>query len=361
MQQLEIKNFKCFQQNTVLLNDLTLLVGANGMGKSSVIQALLLLQASPQYTEDGKLPLNGIYDMALGTSSSVLNQNALSDEIEVALVRENSARKLTLAVNPAEEQLWLDIVGLEETEDSTSDKLYYLDAERIGPRISQKIVNLSYSHVGVHGEYTAQVISANAGRNKVREERMFPGSVSPLLPDQVNQWIHFVLPDTHVTASTDLNALQAQIRVSNKLSGNMFPVLAPNIGFGISYVLPIIVEGLNAEVGSTMIVENPEAHLHPAAQTAIGEFLAMISHSGIRVVMETHSEHVVNGVQLYVAEHPEFSPQVIINNFSTDESGHVHVEDIQVSEVGEITRWPKGFMDQAQIDFIRLRRGHGKS
>lgn len=168
------------------------------------------------------------------------------------------------------------------------------------------------------------------------------------------------MPEVKVTASYDTATLSAQIRVNNFFTKNN-AVIAPNIGFGISYVLPIIVTGLIAKQGSYMIVENPEAHLHPSAQSKIGRFLAMVANAGVQVIVETHSDHVINGMQLAAIKN-EINPEHIVINFfnQTESSQQPELESIAINTKGELSSWPKGFFDQTQLDFaelFKLRRG----
>ncbi len=78
---------------------------------------------------------------------------------------------------------------------------------------------------------------------------------------------------------------------------------APNMGFGVSYSLPIVLAGLFAPVGGLLIIENPEAHLHPAGQSRMGTFLATLAGDGVQVLVETHSDHVLNGIRRAIGEH----------------------------------------------------------
>src|SRR4029079_13492459 len=90
-----------------------------------------------------------------------------------------------------------------------------------------------------------------------------------------------------------------------------------NIGFGVTYALPIIVAGLLAAPGSLFLVENPEAHLHPAGQSRIGRFLATLAAAGVQVIAETHTDPARNGVRLAAADpaHPLRHDQAIIQFF----------------------------------------------
>ncbi|MCQ4437669.1 AAA family ATPase, partial [Clostridioides difficile] len=73
-----------------------------------------------------------------------------------------------------------------------------------------------------------------------------------------------------------------------------------NVGFGITYVLSIITLVLSAEPGDILIIENPEAHVHPRGQIELGKFLALASKSGIQIIVETHSDHIFNGMRLFI-------------------------------------------------------------
>lgn len=124
--------------------------------------------------------------------------------------------------------------------------------------------------------------------------------------------MQYLMPEVSVSGRIDHKMQCAQIIVENHYTKGD-PVVATNIGFGISYVLPIIVTGLIAKPDTIMVVENPEAHLHPSAQSKIGQFLAVIAQSGVNVIVETHSDHVINGIQIATAKHIISKEHVSIN------------------------------------------------
>ena len=128
-------------------------------------------------------------------------------------------------------------------------------------------------------------------------------------------------------------------------------VESTNIGFGISYALPIVVEGLIAEEDRYFVVENPEAHLHPSAQTGMGKFLAMLAANGLHVIIETHSDHLLDGIQIYTAEHPETRENIVVYDFSMNEEKRMEVNSIMLDEDFDYTEWPKGFMDQTNKNY----------
>ncbi|WP_164708190.1 AAA family ATPase, partial [Pseudomonas viridiflava] len=87
-----------------------------------------------------------------------------------------------------------------------------------------------------------------------------------------------------------------------------------NTGFGISYVIPIIVAMLCTTEGGYLLVENPEVHLHPAAQSILAELLTMAATCGIQVILETHSDHIINGIRAHVKENEIAYGFVTINS-----------------------------------------------
>lgn len=360
MRNLYLYNFKCFQDIGIKLNQLTALLGVNGSGKSSVIQALLLLKASIESVQSKNkfVSLNGPFGIQLGTSSGIINQNTNDDNIKIALCDDDkNLIDVRYSINQVEEDLGLEMY-LHNIDPSFKEMNYlsFLCAERLGPRISQPLQRMDFLNVGVQGENTAQVISSKGGREKVRPECMFDGSKDRNLQAQVNQWLSYILPGVVIFANTDYHNLRASIKIENQFS-SISPILSTNIGFGISYVLPVITSGLIAPKNSMMIVENPEAHLHPSAQSAIGEFLSMVARSGVMVILETHSDHIISGIQIDAAKHPEFAKQITINNFSIDEQKkQPYVEDIDVKSDGSLSKWPNGFLNQAQLDYIKLSK-----
>ncbi len=375
MKQLTIENFKCFKNIKIPLTELTILAGANGNGKSSVIQALLLLRTSiekcskvntktKQYEIPGDEEIKGIgiglnddYNLSLGYSEYVIPRNSNSSVLEFSL-SENTT-DFGMKFNAVESKLYIEPISVSGKEKPLSlfnQSFYYLNAERLGPRIKQDIKYTDFPHVGYKGEYTAQLLGdTNINYlHKVEELRKHPTTTSPRLEQQTNAWLNELMPGVSVQATYSTETMSAQVEVNNQFTQGV-SVLAPNIGFGISYVLPIIVTGLIAQKGSFMIIENPEAHLHPSAQSKIGEFLAKIAATGVCVIIETHSDHVLNGVQIAVAKRDIEAKLVTVNYFSQNqEETEPQLDSISVTDKGELSKWPKGFFDQSQHDFSKL-------
>lgn len=373
MDNLLIQNFKCFQDVTIPINALTVMAGANGNGKSTTIQALLFLRKTIEenckvfegYYITGKLELyskiglNNNFMLMLGNSSNILNRQSSNNNILLGVFSDkNHEVRVNYIADESVTQLYIEA---ETISPSVADKIpilqkefYYLNAERVGPRVNQNITFFDFLNVGFQGEYTAQVIAEAYYQTQVDELRKFQNVKSSRLEQQINAWLNEIIPGVSVTAKQSIETLTAQIQVENQYTKGD-PTLATNIGFGISYVLPIIATGLIAVRGSYMIVENPEAHLHPSAQSKIGRFLSMVAQSGVNVIVETHSDHVINGIQIAAAKNEIENNSVIINFFSQiEDNPQPMIENISINEKGELSKWPKGFFDQTQVDFAEL-------
>lgn len=381
-----IKNFKCFYDVSININGLTVLAGANGYGKSSVIQALLLFRSTIEHNTKWlidkysgsidynlNIELNHSYCLSLGRSNDITPIDVgFKSKLQFEMAENNNMFCLSYPLDDSRSLLWIKI-GDEKNRNQQGDyrilplfekEWYYLNAERIGPRIAQKVKSHDYPNVGWQGEYTAQILDEYGFKNElkteilVENERLFDiNDTNKQLLKQTQDWMQYLMPGITIDARQDMQTQTAQILVGNSYT-NGKKVIATNIGFGISYVLPIVVTGLIARKGTIMIVENPEAHLHPSAQSRIGQFLARIAQSGVKVIVETHSDHVINGIQIATAQGKINNELVSINHFSerdtSSEFPQPKIEEISVTKKGELTNWPKGFFDQTQIDYSEL-------
>ena len=371
MNTLKINHFKCFENVDILLNRLTIMAGANGNGKSTAIQALLYLRRTIEHCGEWindsyqlnkinglNVPLNGVYCLALGNSTAVLNKNYSGNIITIGLQHEQEKLIVDYEADNLESKIWLSPVKIEKSEYPNSaiykQEFYYLNAERLGPRINQTLNFWDYPNAGWQGENTAQLIGLEGGYFKIESERRFKKTETNYLQDQVNNWLDFIMKGVKVKVESSPKTLTSQVLIENEYTISD-PTLATNLGFGISYVLPIIATGLVAKKGSFMIVENPEAHLHPSAQSKIGRFLAMVANAGVNVIIETHSDHIINGVQIAVAEAEIENSSATVNFFSSKVGeNQPNVNSIGIKEKGELIEWPKGFFDQTQIDYAHL-------
>ena len=127
---------------------------------------------------------------------------------------------------------------------------------------------------------------------------------------------------------------------------------AKNVGFGLSYTLPIIVALFLGTIkrNTLVILENPEAHLHPRGQTEMGKLIASVAHSGCQVIVETHSDHLFDGIRIYAKNNEGFADKTLTQWFWQDKEGISNVTSIKMDNYGRIKEWPEGMFDQFEIN-----------
>lgn len=358
IKQLKLKNFKCFNDEVISFKPLTILAGANASGKSSVMQALLLAyHTSKEGVKPGDtLDINKPYNMNLGKATNLRSHEPVepADTIEIGLSLElNEIRENRLVFR-------FDHIGgsisikseLADTYEIGLHSLDYLNAERIGPR---KYTNISDDpfFIGYHGEYVSYVIEqADLRGYEIKNELIIEEQSKHRFSAQVEAWLSIIIDNTRLQFSNNSDFGLMQNYMQNTISKE--PVLPTATGFGLSYALPIVTAGLlvSGKTNPILLIENPEAHLHPSAQSNIGKFLGFIAMSGIQVIVETHSEHIVDGARIQLAKEKQHEKLKIV--FFEADVGKVKANDIELKQNGELTDWPKGFMDQRQMDLREL-------
>ena len=132
---------------------------------------------------------------------------------------------------------------------------------------------------------------------------------------------------------------------------------AKNVGFGLSYTLPIITALLLGSVipDSLIIIENPEAHLHPRGQSEIARLIALCIKAGVQVIVETHSDHLLNGIRIFAKnDDTSFYEKVHVYWFELDKNGNTESELITIDENGRLEDCPAGLLDQFEINARKL-------
>jgi predicted ATPase len=358
---IHIKGFKRFADERLALGPLTVLTGLNGSGKSSLIQSIFLAREAAT-GRGSSLRLNGPFGLQLGTAVDVLNWVS-EGPIEVTINDTVGGAAFWRFGIPGEDALYLDILASPETLPPAFRPIprafTFLSAERLGPRgasITSAVPDFDLE-VGREGEYCAHVLSVIGDRLPLHVERAHPLHDDPsprLLKYEVEQWLSELSQPIEVTGERLQGSTVAELRY--RLPGGTW-VRSTNMGFGLTYALPIILGGLIAEPGGLVIVENPEAHLHPAGQSRMGVFLAWLAGHGVQVIVETHSDHVLNGMRRAVAEHRYIDANsVAVHYFGgsiADSHGRVF-EPLSFTAGGSLSAWPSGFFDQYQIDVASL-------
>ncbi|MEG4408528.1 DUF3696 domain-containing protein [Microcoleus sp. MON2_D5] len=364
---LRLVNFKPFANQLLEFKKLTLFSGLNSTGKSSVMQSFLLLRQSYQ---QGLLPGKGLAlngDLVnVGTARDALFEGAKEDLIAFDIVWENNSEGIWCfkynqevdVLNIRMEQVTPEVYKY----NLFGNNFHYLQAERIGPRPFNEMSDYQVrqlGQLGIKGEYAAHFLAIN-GRKvipnsslshpevklKTQREKEQSTAKSMDLIDQVEAWMGEISPGTRlkIDAKSDVDLMSFQYSY-----GDSNPYRATNVGFGISYTLPIIVAALASTPGTIILIENPEAHLHPKGQVKMGQLLALAASGGAQVVIETHSDHVLNGIRLAVHGGKIDPKDVRLHYFQRqNKEGQAVTEVIspKIDRNGRIDRWPDGFFDE---------------
>jgi len=365
---LDIRGFKRFSHCHIPFAPLTVLAGLNGAGKTTVIQALLLMREA-SLSRTGTVALNGPFGLELGSAQDVLNLNTAVDASDIQLAATMDGGLSARFVLDAREETLLhlrirdDLGSVPDPFGGAHRVFNYLSAERLGPRdvLGTSANPLGDLSVGVRGEFCAQVLEVHGIREKVPGRRTFPGrsaEADVFLKYQVEAWLSDIVRPIELDTVSFPNTSVTALRFRHP-AGEW--VRAPNMGFGVSYSLPIVLAGLFAPPGALLVVENPEAHLHPAGQSRMGAFLARLAGAGVQVVVETHSDHVLNGIRRAIGESAVLPAQeALVHFFDAKSDGQPEVSTLHFTSTGGLSDWPKKFFDQYQIDvaaLARVRRG----
>lgn len=233
---------------------------------------------------------------------------------------------------------------------STSfNRIHYISADRIGPQdYYAKQSFTEFPNVGRRGEYTANVLSKKKNQTVYEMLCLESGETQTVL-DQTAAWLSTIFDGGKIKVEpVEANIVLLKLNTTQD-EMDYKPI---NVGFGYTYALPIIVSGLIAQQGDILIVENPEAHLHPYAQAQISKFLAKVSACGIQVFIESHSDHVLNSLRVAILDKIINPTDLNILYFQTGEA--TNVTQIPVKADGAIEIWPEGFFDQTDKDYQRL-------
>lgn len=358
--QMQLLNFKCFENETIDFSPLTLLAGLNGMGKSTIFQALLLLRQNFEVgllQKDKDLLLNGEL-VQIGNAKDLLYQYYQSTDISIGI---------SIDGNLAASWVWEGAVDAEslpfKSKSLIKDELYtcplfgqqfhYLNAERIGPRVyseTSKYNVINKNHIGLHGEYAASYLAEYQSDKIPIEQLKNQGSSGLTLLEQLNSWLSEIRPGTRITVTPNLDmglvGLNYQF-ISGKDIGNKFR--PTNVGFGLSFLLPVLIAILSSQPGTLLFLENPEAHLHPQGQAKIGELMALAAANGIQIIVETHSDHILNGVRLAIKEgmiKPNQTNFLFFTGETINERFKHYILKPKVDDNGRIDVWPDGFFDE---------------
>lgn len=363
---MQVENFKSIKKLSLPLENLNLFFGMNGMGKSSVIQALLLLRQS--FWENYKSGLDYLYTngemIQLGTGKDIFCQTGNSDVIRFYIQYDNNiaydCRYQYEIDRPDSDQL-MRVGGKNEEGYAVplfSEYFSYLGAEHIGPRKQYSTENWKRNGIaglGTMGEFVVPFLALEGEKIRIPDEMCLQTGKTTRLIDQVSAWMAEISPGIRISAELLPYIEKAKLGISysgeRMVSDAFHPI---NVGFGIPYVLPLVVELLISNKNSLLLIENPESHLHPKGQTMIARLISLAASHGCQIICESHSDHIINGIRVAVKNGQISNKKVGVSFFSKNRNQETKVDNIYMDERGNLSDYPSGLLDEWGILMTEL-------
>lgn len=358
---LSLKNFKCFEEQDFVLGNLTLVAGANGAGKSTLIQALMLLRQSAldrRTLLSEKIQLRGSL-VDLRSADAIRYFESEDTDITISIEDDTIADALDVTIKDAvrdedtcNTEVSDNLTEFEEKCSLFSRDLVYLAPDRVSPG-EQHRSNLSTDPTDTRvGDKYGRMAASRLYRALSEDEKIqIPAlnkSGDMRVTSNVSAWMSYIMDFNQTVNVTEQDKEHVKMTYSIKANGIDTEVSPYNMPFGNSSVFPIVVALMTAPLDSLIVIENPEAHIHPKAQTKMGELLSVAAENGVQIIIETHSDHLLNGIRLSVKKQLIDENNVELHFVHADpENPLLHrTERMQIHDDGSMESWPVGFFDE---------------
>lgn len=346
----KIKNFKAFRDVDLSMSAINIFTGLNGMGKSTVLQMLMLFRQS-RTKECREIDLNG--DLVnIGTFQDAFCESAEDNSLELEVEWDdnkkiNSSTKRQVSKNGSrtiagiESGSWFDDVSL-----FSEDSFMYLNADRISPadNYSTDEDKINNNQLGNSGEYAPHYYHINKNKNIPIKNLAFDEDNDTFtLEEQLNNWMRVISPGVKIDTESkgDLVILKYIYITKEGITARF---KAKNAGFGLTYVFSILVSLLSAKPGDIIIIENPESHIHPRGQSEIARLMAMAANNGVQIFCETHSDHILYGLRIAIKERDIDTEKVCVYYIERDDEEHFSLANkIIIDEYGRMDRSSKEY------------------
>lgn len=341
IQELNIKDFKSIEEYRFVISNLNLFVGPNSSGKSSVIQALLLIcDNARQDCTPHKMVCKY---MTTPSFKEVRNFVTNAKEYKVSI------DDVKMTFSPSDDSF----IGTNVAQSIgfSEDKLTYLTHEVLylpatrTSKLSETGINQDPdgNALGLFGEYVIDYFQHH--KDDIMPDAVIKVRSSLTFSGQLNYWLK-KLTGYGITVHLDGSEYNVRyIGVGNK------EIHPHHVGTGVNFITGVLIAGLAACLdGKLLIIENPEIHLHPSAQADILDFLAMVSKAGAQVMVETHSDHLFNGVRRLLHTNKVTEQSVRVYNFRKADNGTSVISNITLNQYGGIINDEPGLFDQFDKD-----------
>ena len=220
------------------------------------------------------------------------------------------------------------------------ERVYYLGPIRARPERTYTWMGSQPYDTGRSGEHAIDAILADAERLQVTQHK---NAGVPSLEENVAHWLKELdlIHDFRIERIAEDSPLY---RVKVRKSPDAAEMLIADMGFGVSQILPALVLSFYRTVGSTVILEQPEIHLHPLAQAGLADALIdACRRGGAQIIFESHSEHLLRRLQRRISEETISQDDVGLYFCSQDDGGVSQIDKLELDEFGNIANWPTNF------------------
>ncbi len=326
---IELKGFKSYVDYTFELKPLTILTGLNSSGKSSVIQAIRMMDNMSSRENGG----SHVWNLGLGSDSELVNPNCENFQISAWKNHRYEEAWFSYNSSKSKNKLW------------SMPSCIYVAADRMGA--TSTIPIYEDEALGGRGENVLRRIEHF--RDEQLPELLRGDAEGTTLNYVLRYWLQKISPGVKFDYR-----IEEKADVSYSLYDNH---RSANVGYGLSYSLPVIVALLTStlETGTIVLIENPEAHLHPQGQAEMARLICLCVEAGAQVVVETHSDHLFDGVRIYARESENhFANKVATFWCQLDDNRNTQVDRCQIQENGRLDHWPEHMFDQFLLDSEKL-------
>jgi len=248
---------------------------------------------------------------------------------------------------------------LEELERQLSTRMSYLGPLREEPHAVYVRTGRGAIDIGTKGENAAQVLWLC--KDELVSYALSPRSTprrAKLIDAVADVFAHLGLGQGMRVRSDRSIVYQVLLDMVGAAPGKT--VTIADVGFGISQLLPIVVMGLRAGRDALLLLEQPEIHLHPAVQANLADFLLGLASDGRQLIVETHSDHLINRLRRRIAEDEagglEDCVSVLFVHPGSEDSTGAYVEPLGIDGSGTITNWPPEFLSESTNEALAIAR-----
>lgn len=344
---IRISGFKCFDYAELELKNFTLLAGQNSAGKTTVIQSIFAM------LQNGKNPFRGEY-MNIGKPNEL--RNALTENREIVfhmyyewLGKVKSRMKKISQIETIETSDTMEMIGEDDAGDIIDQmKVIYCSADRIGVKDTYEKYLGDDILIGKNCEYAFHYLSAhNEDRQDIDKDFIYNTQSKLTFGGQVDYWLNKIMGYRVKAREIEKTEFIQVLYMDERMP---FEIRPKNVGTGVTYITEIVVAALSCNTGDLLIIENPEIHLHPSGQAELVKFLALLAQYGVQVIVETHSDHIYNGIRKSIRLDEISCENVSIYFFKQNEKGCGVPLNIPINDEGKALASSDGLFDQINKD-----------